>query len=426
MEQLLHSYNKAIDSLRRGYYDEAGKLLEQVKLKIPNHSQVKWALGLVKVMTGYPHKALQEWEGISAEEIPHIFSSQDNVKQKLSLYEQLYGIYNRAVASVKDRQYHEAYNIFKKLLSYKMEVPLPADFYKGYLLSAVLIGEEEAALRESANFPEYIQHLAAISDIKKKLEQKLMTDVGEKSNRNSRIKKIAYGAGLAASILIGAFSMKFIDETNTDIAVSKQPVALNEGSTSESSKYKERVVELEETVNDLKGQQEQLQADLENQELKLGEQKKIQELLNTANVDVSSLVDRAGLVAYEKGLQAFKNEQFQEAAAYFKQSQSVKLTDYFSDDALFYLIQSKKKLNETDDLFELYDTFLAETTSNFRTSPYYDDILLEKAEMLVVSGKITETMPLLEKIQQDYPNEWTALRSKKIAREIVEEEDANN
>jgi tetratricopeptide (TPR) repeat protein len=414
MEQLTVSYNKALEFLHREQYDEAIGLLEEITLEQPKHPQIKWSLGLAYVMAGFPHKGLQLWKGIVDGGIPQLLASKNKVAEKLPFYEELYGIYNRALALVKENNFKEANPILKELLSNQKEVPLPIEFYQAYLLSTVLVGEEDRALSEMSGFPNYIRNSMTIQQIKQKLTVKAVPV------KLSKSRKSLYGLGLVASLFIGAFAMNFYEGNKEQVIPVSETVPLSQEVP--PSNYKVLVVELEQTVNELKEQQELLIIGKQKVEAELEQQLKVEDLLIAAEEDVEALEEKAGLLTYRKGLHQFKKGQYQEAIGYFEQSRSYQPYNYFSDDALFFLIEAKKRLNETDNLLNLYDQFIADQQS----SPYYDDVLLAKAELLIQLGSIDEALVLLEEIQQDFPNEWTARRSLNLLKEIMEEYDANN
>lgn len=421
--------NQAIDDLHNEQYEEAIELLEKILLKYPNHSKVRWTLGLVNVMIGYPHKSLKYWKGISEEEIPTILSRKSRIEQKLELYERLYESYNRAIMLVKENDFKEANTIFQELLSFNKEVPLPIDFYQGYILSMIIISEEEKIMQDLLTFPQYVRNHSSIRSIKMKLENRrsiLQQEQKTELNISSygRIKKVLFGIGFTAAILIGALTIKYFDSRETRGVFSDESITLNQKKALQTSESRED--QLESTVKELKAQHEQLQVDLENKEQELKNQSEVKEILDAANVDVNSLANKAGFITYNKGLQAYLNGHYQEAVSYLERSQRIKSNEYFSDDAFFYLIQSQKELNETEKLSELYDQFLQEKGRNFISSPYQDDILLGKAEMLVQSANTKDAIILLEKIQLEFPKEWTSLRSKEMVKEITEEKDANN
>ena len=384
---------------------------------------MKWALGLTYVMSGFPHKALQEWKDLSVEEIPHIMVSKKNAEEKLPTYEKLYQKYNDSLDLVKGNEFGEARTAFKELLSFQEEVPLPFDFYEGYLLSSAL-EEVEGVGEDILTFPIYIQNHPTIIEIQKKLKLQNEPVSNQNTNKKKAFKKVFYITGLAASIMIGAFVMNDINERSpSKNAAIEQPVVLDPEKIGSSQ---DQVANLETKITQLQSDKDKLLAELENQALKIEEQTKVQEILTTANVDYASLEAKAGLVLYQKGVSAYENKQYEEAVSFFDQSHSAIDNEYYSDDALYYFIQSKKKLEQVEGIEGLYDKFLLTNNIHFKDSPYYDDVLLEKAEWLSKVGEDNKAITLLEQIQSEYPEEWTALRSKNIMKEIMGVKDASN
>ena len=398
MNNIINSYNQALDFLHHEKYEEALKLLDQINHS--NHPQIKWTLGLVYVMVGYPFKALDYWEGISEEDIPSISTSKHNVQTKLALYEELYEKYNNALLYVNANKIQEAISLFQEFLAFKEEVPLPVEFYQGYILSKIVTSEEKAVITEIDAFPSYIKNHSVIYTIQAKLRgsKAEVSDTTTIRTSGRKIKGVIYGVGIAASIMIGALTMNYLGESEATIAPSEEKVIASE----ETTNYRSQVAVLEGTVNDLKVKQQKLLTEIENKDLKIKEQATVQELLVAADIEIESIASKAGLSSYKKGIQAYKDGNYQEAISYFNQSNSIMPNEYFSDDTIYYLIQSSKKSNQTEGLMSWYDAFLLEKGAHFTSSPYVDDVLLEKAELLVALGNIDEAMILLELLQEEF------------------------
>ncbi|WP_078543756.1 tetratricopeptide repeat protein [Litchfieldia alkalitelluris] len=434
MDHLQYSYNLAKEYLHQEKYEEAKSLLEKVQKDIPNHPQIKWSLGLIHVLTGYPHQALMVWKGLTEEVVLGYSKSKAQVEQVLSLYEHLYGLYNQAISYGKSGKIEQAKEIYKQLLSYQKEIALPVEFYQGYILTSSLLGEGETIFQDFDSFPKYITSNSTVDELVRKLlkahsieeptPQKVVEQSKQPTPKNRNTKKVFYGLGLVAAMLITGITVQSLNETHSNVALPVQPVVSNVD-TSETNQYKERMSELEDEVKVLLEKQEALQAELGDKSQQLENHEKTQQILELANVDFKVITNQAALEAYKEGLHFYQNGQYDLAVTSLEQSQMVDSTQYYADDALFYLIQSKKKIDESNNLSELYDEFLENKENPFSLSPYYDDILLLKAEWLV-NNNVGEGTQLLKQIQTEYPQEWTANRAKQILKGIEEDEDAIN
>jgi tetratricopeptide (TPR) repeat protein len=418
MTTILDSYNQAIKYLHHERYEEAVQLLEKLKLKLPNQTQVIWALGLGKIMMGYPHQALKLWKHLTVSELPNLKTSIDKVEQQLLIYEQLYETYNSAIHLIQNQQFQDANKIFSELLSAKKEVPLPIEFYEGYLLSSILIGEQDNLSEEIKLFPQYVQKHSKIENIIGKLNTNQTIAPISSPAPTNRWRKAGYGLGLVASLMIGAFSMNYFLGNEKDTL---NQAVNNQVSSDQSNEFKQKVLELEGKINLLKSQEQELKLDLEKKNTALQTSAEVTELLSVANVDLTTLANKAGYDAYQKGKQAYENQKYQDAISFLNQSLKVQPNEYYSDDALYYLIVSKQYISETNDLTDLFDQFLLQKSSHYTASPYYDDILLAKGEKLLKAGDKDGALQIFELIQNEYPNEWTSHRSKTLNKDLMEE-----
>ncbi|AKP76063.1 tetratricopeptide repeat protein [Priestia aryabhattai] len=417
MNQYLTYYNQAIDCLKREYYEEALSLLKRINVNKQNAAQVKWALGLTNVMMGYPHQAIRYWEEISDTEVANIKFAKNQTTTRLVTYESLYKTYNDAITLMQHNDFSQASNHFQELLSFKHKIPLPLEFYRGYLLLMIAKGEISFIANELVSFPTYIQRHPVIQEIKNRanIEQK---KVVKKKPFILKKKKNILAFSLLMCIVTAVFITIYVDKGKSQ-ALYTESTALNKEYTNEISSYKQKIDNLER-----KGTQ--LQTKLNQSNKKIQQQENLQSLLSSEGVDVNQLAQQIGESTYRQGYSFYQKHNYKKAASYFGKSQSVGMDAYYSDDALFYLIQSKKHVNHHADVTNLYDEFLAQNNRHFKTSPYRDDILLEKAEALIEKGNAEEAKKLLNTIQQDYPGQWTALKSKGLLKKVGGGTYANN
>ncbi|MBY0029943.1 hypothetical protein H7K20_22940 [Priestia aryabhattai] len=417
MNQYLTYYNQAIDCLKREYYEEALNLLNRINVNKQNSAQVKWALGLANVMIGYPHQAIRYWEGICDTEIANIKFAKRQTTTSLATYESLYKTYNDAITLMKNNDFSQASNSFQKILSFKHKIPLPLEFYRGYLLLILVKGESSFIANEIASFPNYIQRHHLIQEIKNRVNTQ-KGDILKKKSSIFKKKKNILAFGLLMSIVIAVFITTYVDKGKSQ-ALYTQSTALNKEYMAEISGYKQQ-------IDNLERKDTRLQKKLNQSSKMVQQQENLQSLLSAEGVDVNQLAQQVGASTYRQGYLFYQKNNYKKAASYFGKSQSIGMDEYYSDDALFYLIQSKKHLNDHADVTNLYDEFLAQNNRYFKTSPYRDDILLEKVESLIEKGNAGEAKQLLNVIQQDYPGQWTALKSKELMKKVVGGTYANN
>jgi tetratricopeptide (TPR) repeat protein len=171
MEQNIQYYNLAIQYMQDEMFEEASHHLGKIVEEDSDFSQAWWALGLIDVLTGYPYNALEKWR-----KIPHKFDVDlsneiHKVEQQLPIYDALYQTYNKAVEHNLCQDFKKSAILFDELLTYQKVVPLPIQFYSGFVLVNVLIGEEKKALDEFLHFPAYVRKNTEIQEIIETMHQ---------------------------------------------------------------------------------------------------------------------------------------------------------------------------------------------------------------------------------------------------------------
>ncbi|WP_026568437.1 tetratricopeptide repeat protein [Bacillus sp. UNC41MFS5] len=390
----IQSYNLAIQYLQAERYEEAALILEKMIKDYPLCPEVNWALGLLHVLSGFPYLALTQWKNVQTAK--HL-SSKQMIEEKIPLYDELYSNYNQALHMIEAAEYHLAKNIFHNLLTFQAELPLPVDFYHGYLLTLIVTGEDKSVPQEINYLPLYVKNSSVIRELKLLLENHQPQEpngVEEISFKNNWSKRIIIGSGLVASLLMGGVGFRVFSQQNE-----AKPVIQQQGSTPKTEIFKK------ETVRS-KGQSE-------------GQVKQPDTIDTNSRLESST---KAGFSTYREGLTAFRKKDYRAAAAQMEKSLSLEPKEYFSDDAMFFLIESKQRLNEKENIHFLYDHFFSQTSHHYVYSPYFDELLLGKAKILIEDGNTKDALPLLEKILTDYRQEWTSVEAMLLMNQIKAED----
>jgi tetratricopeptide (TPR) repeat protein len=225
MEKILRSYNQAITYLQAERYEEAALILEPIVKENPAFTEASWALGIHHVLAGFPHKALQLWKSKQTSENENLLSYKRTVEEKLPQYDDLYEKYNQALELVQAENFDQAKEIFRELLSVQTEIPLPVDFYHGYILAQIVTGYVEHLPQEINNFPLYVRNSSVIRELQKTLEEKMIVEeltniqkitIVQEAARKGWSKTLIICSGMAASLLIGAFGMWAINPTKEE------------------------------------------------------------------------------------------------------------------------------------------------------------------------------------------------------------------
>lgn len=394
----VQSYRLAIQYLQAERYEESASILESIVKDYPLCTEASWVLGLLHVLSGFPYQALKQWENLKA---ANLLNYKQMVEEKIPRYDELYQKYNQGLHLAHAGELHLAKNIFHDLLPFQTELPLPVDFYQGYLLTLIVTGESESVPQELNHFPLYVKNSSVIRNLEQMLDDYQLTEpVGTRkiSFKKSWSKRLFIGSSLVASLLIGGVGFRVFSQQK-EINKAK-PVIQQHGVQNTEIFEKEIAVS-----KDQQG----------------GGQDKQQVLNNPKSLgDVGRIKSstKAGLSSYREGLAAFRKKDYNTAAAQMEKSQSLQPNEYFSDDALFFLIESKQRLNEQENILFLYDYFLSQTSKHYAFSPYRDELLLGKAKILMESGRSEEALPLLGGILTDFKQEWTSVEALLLTNQI--------
>lgn len=389
----IQSYNLAIQYLQAERYEDAALILETMIKEYPLCTDVSWALGLLHVFSGFPQQALKQWKNLQA---ANHLSTRQMLEEKIPIYDELYQNYNQALHLIEAGEFHLAKNIFHNLLTFQAEIPLPVDFYNGYLLTLIVTGEDKGVLQEINQMPLYVKNSSVIRELKLLLEdyQSLEPNGVEKILfKKGWSKRLIIGSSLVTSLLMGGVGLRVFSQQK-EISESK-PVFRQHESPPKAEIFKKVTV-------GSKGQSE-------------GQVKQPDSIDANSRLESST---KAGLSTYREGLTAFRNRDYRAAAAQMEKSLSLEPNEYFSDDAMFFLIESKQRLNEKEDIHFLYDRFFSQTSHHYVYSPYIDELLLGKAKLLNEEGNTKDSLPLLEKILTDYRQEWTSVEAMLLMNQI--------
>lgn len=414
MDDILTSYNEGIRLLQMEQFEEAAFHLEKVARNFPHFKPALWALGLIDILLGFPHRALGKWSECEGLNVETYAMDMEMVRGKLPYYEKLYSQYNQAINYIKKQQFQEAAVIFEMLFSLRTELPLPLECYKGVILTKIMDGNVEELDQVISSFPIYVQNSMVIRELKEEIQKVLdgqkieaastIETVPLPSGNRSLRRNMLYGLGLIASMLIGVTGMWLINDGK-----STEQLTVSQEKSDSNNQATEKVTLLDAEITRLNKEKRNLEKELET---KIEESTNKSQLLMEANINQNTLVAQAGFNTYQKGLDEYNIGHYENASNQLERSHELQSNEYFSDDSLFFLIKSKQKLNERESALTLCDQFLKQDSQHYLASPLRDDVLLEKARLLIDSGDSTGAREVLELVVSEYQQNWTGREAK--------------
>ncbi|MBP0725679.1 hypothetical protein J5Y03_10900 [Bacillus sp. RG28] len=318
----------------------------------------------------------------------------------LEQYKEIYGIYQQATRLMKENNFDSAELMLREIFVDYEHLQIPIEIYKAYILLLLSNEKRKEAERFLAASPEDIQSSGEILQLMQKYS--LNIESNKKRKLPFSLQKFSKVIGICVVIggvvFLGSYYFK--------------DLSTKENSTVKEQKLNKQVSELTEKNNTI------------NNELK-----KVREKIKTKPVS-NQPVDKKGeptsiqldlsndaIQAYKKGYELFKKKQYKEAKHQFALSYSLHQTNYLSDDSLYFLIKSEQ-ITSHKMPSSYVDEFLSQSNPYFTKSPYIDEIMLMKAEILLSEKKNSDALDLLHKIQKNYPHSWTADRASYLEKQI--------
>ncbi|ALC89236.1 hypothetical protein AM500_05145 [Bacillus sp. FJAT-18017] len=407
MDEKLTNYNQAISLIHEGRLGDAESLLN--RLTTAGFTIALWPLGLIKAATGRPFEALSHWETVSPSSVPQVTVKRETLIQTLPEYKKIFELYNAAIEKARIDGAAPRHEVFSELLSKGDKIPLPAELYKACFLSLLLEGKNGKFKSEYEKAPDYIRENPDIKTISLRAEQAGHEEWKKRSEskaiRYKRLAGASFAAVFLALALTGGIASGIFSKQEKSEPVSSAEVA-------KTKIQDDRVKALEEELEQLMSVNSNLEEDLKQKETALKETEATQALLEAAGINIGQLSSEAAERMYREGLALYQDGEFIEASELLKKSLSFSSTNYFSDDAHFYLITSG--LKSGNGMEDELTSFLAESKEAYRQSPYLDDVMLLMAESYLNSGDKAAAESLLKKIQSDFSLEWTANKAKEL------------
>jgi TolA-binding protein len=430
MTTFAKEYEQSLKLISESRYEEALELLKKWATKVPNHSVLHWTVGLLEAAMGYPHAALHAWNKVDASEIPDVENKRNLTEALLPTYEKLYEQYNETIDLIQNGNVEGVFSRFEELLAKRDTYPLPLPFYEGYLYSLVVNGKEQEAREKLLELPLHVKNTEAIQKLKRTFAKVDLESSSAGSSKSSAWQKMRMAVAIVLALVVGGASMYALDlkedvqpagtveqddtSHNGDdvVAGEEDGQASNEGEDQDTNEYADLLAQIEA----LQDENEQLSSGMEEATSELAKQQELEDLISLVDVNLEDLKLDGAKKAYLEGLQLYNNGSFAEALERLTASLEIYDNEYFSDDSLFYAILATEKLGQ--DAGHLYDQFLTYENSHFVQSPYYDDVLLNKAAYLLEKGQAEEAKSILEEVEASYSDVWTGQKASVLLEKI--------
>ncbi|MEE1132002.1 MAG: hypothetical protein UHX00_10335 [Caryophanon sp.] len=401
-------YEQAVALIQQEHYSEAYELLKALLHDGYQHDDMKWAIGLTSIFLGNPFQAITYWQQLQQPERFHAAEKIEQVKRVLPKYEQLYTSYNEALDLLQAGNEQEAWAKFKQLMVFDDAIPL--EVYEGYVQCALLVNAKTQLNSTLASAPRYVQQHAAIKKMQQlaayeeqqQMKQLQQSQQAVRKKQRGLVTTTASLAVVSAALLL----LAVLPDASKPTVIEAEPKPIVEAKELVIAQTEAQAAELT-----------RLQQQIEQLEQKQQQMEEERTILAQVGMPVEALMDDARLQQYERGYEAYRQGDFEHAITSLETSITQQPDAYYVDDALYFLIQAKRKL-DTSDVHTLYEQFLQSDSTHVMTSPYYDDVMLQYAALHVKNGETAEAKTWLTNITANYDGEWTAEEAKRMLTEL--------
>lgn len=416
MNKMVETYNTAVELILENELEKAASLLDDIIRVNRDDSFVHWTRGLIDVLCGFPQQAIYHWSHVKEHEIPQVVSRIKEVEETVPQYNKIYETYNEAIVYIANENYEEAQMIMRKLIEQGKSIPLPKECYQAYVLLLLIDEKVDEASEQIEILPDYMKNFSNFNRMQKIVQ---VIQQNEKTVKRGQLRKYLYSSGIVASVFAGAVLMRLImlDDTQPTMVVSDPNIQLSEVIAELEEEHEEKINSLQSQLNDLTIDF----TDVENELHQIKDERQaFAETLALSNIDVETIENQAARNAYQNGMEAFRQGNYEQSTHWLSNSIDLSVDHYYSDDAMYFLIQAFERSGvSTVELEETIDRFIRLTETSFAQSPYVDDILLQKANLLIKAEKIDLAIEILEKLTSEYGAEWTGQRAQTILRELA-------
>jgi TolA-binding protein/L-amino acid N-acyltransferase YncA len=394
--------------------DDARLKLETL-VKPSSDPELRRMLGILEILTGYPHLAAARWEGLTEEQLRFPESTVQELKETLPVYEDFFGKYNKAIELMQEEKLQEAMKQWDELFARAHGYPLPVTFYRGYYFLLLLSGRTENVYKQIEAAPVYVQESSTMRMLHDRIAS--LEAAGLKKRKKGWTIAACSFAGLLAATVITGLTLKPVESVRTMNAAGTPvtaPAPVVEGQYTASTELKQK----DEQLQRLESEKSKLDRELQMAKAASAKLENLESMLNSAGIDPKKLQEQAALSDYRRGMAYFAKKAYEQAFTAFKESLKYSRTGYYSDDAMYSMVQALKALGRNQEAIAYIDEFITEQSDSFVHSPYRDDLMLQKAVNYVQAERLVDAKDLLEQIKTMYPKEWTAQEASRILQKL--------
>lgn len=379
------------EEIRDKRYLTALKTLGELEKKGINQRQVLWHKAVLESKIGHQHKALAYLKELNSEEA-HVAELQEAIQNDWDTYTQVIAGYNEAVSEIQLGFSENALHIVDNTIKLAGTLPLPIELYQ---LKTLLMAryESDDLASHAASLPIYalddptIKRAIAAEPTRPDIPRPVPKPV-----RKRKLKKGVVTAFAALATVLLVFIIWFVanmlaqpetaTEPQNNAPVEKPAITEVEP---EAEPEKEPVIE--------EPAEEPVEEPEEETEPKL-------------------VSDEEAKVYFNNGYKQFEEENFPAAVVYLEHALRTNETNYFTDDASYFLASSYLREQKYDEVVEMAKQFQREEDVHYKESPYREGIRLQQSRALWQLGEIEKATSVLEELINKPNEDWVTYEAK--------------
>ena len=372
-------YTLALDTIR-----------ELEKLNV-SRKQILWHKALLESKVGNLHVALAYLKELDSDDL-HAIKLQQTIVDNWDTYTQIIAEYNDAISEIQLGFGENALQIIDHAMELAGKLPIPIELYR---MKTVLLARYESGTlsRYTAGLPMYVLDDPTIKRVV--AAEPPRPDIARpvpKPKVKRKLKKEA--AVLLASI--ATVLLVFVVWLLANLMAPPE-VATESKATAPVKKPAITEPKKDEPVQEVVVKPEE-------------------------PTELEFVSNEAANMYYNEGYRQFVKEDFPAAIVYFEYAMRTEDTDYFTDDASYFLASSYLREKKYEDVVEIAKAFRKEKDENYKESPYRDGIRLQESRALWKLGEDTQAVSILDELINKPDEDWVTYEARAMKKLVVDGE----
>ncbi|PIC68062.1 hypothetical protein CSV71_02725 [Sporosarcina sp. P21c] len=380
-------YTMALDTIR-----------ELEKLNV-SRKQILWHKALLESKVGNLHVALAYLKELDSDE-SHAIKLKQTITDNWDTYTQVIDEYNHAVSEIQLGFGENALHIIDHAIQLAGKLPVPIELYR---MKTVLLARYESGTlsRYTAGLPLYVLDDPTIK--RAVAAEPPRPDIARpvpKPRRKRKLKKEAVVLFASIATVLLVFFVWLLANLLT------QPETATESPTTAPVKkpaITETVSKKEEPV-----------------------EKRVEVVEPKEETELAFVSNEAANMYYNEGYRQFVKEDFPAAVAYLEYAVRTEESDYFTDDASYFLASSYLREQKYEDVVEVAKAFRKEQDVNYMESPYREGIRLQESRALWQLGEEAQAVSILDELINKPDEDWVTYEARAMKKFVVEGESGDD